>query len=368
MRRKKTKKKININILIILVFIAMITVPQFWFWCINGKETQVSNTENRELATKPELKLETILDFPKNFDDYYNDNLPFRKKLREYWTNFNYELFNTTVDSRVLMGTNGMLFYRGDQSIEQAQGTVQFTLEDKKYILSKLKENVDKLKEMGIDTYVLIAPNKENVYREYLPKTIQIKSEISRTEDLINYIRENSDINIVYPKDELLRVKSRYPVYRWYDTHWNKVGACIGAVSLQKKIDPNFSYNFSKMKVAELEERDSRDLANFANLDETLYENLVKVDDFYPDIEYKIEKHEKYEIYTSNSKNKKTVLFIGDSFREDMREYFSKLYEKVVYVHRDKYSKDILDKVKPNIVVFETVERYSVSLTNNLFK
>lgn len=363
-------KQNRTNVLIILLFIAIITLPQITFWFINNDTSEISESENRKLNSKPELKFETITEYPKQFDDYYSDHLPFRTMFRNTWAKLNYNIFNVTVDDRVLLGKDNWLFYRGDKSIEQVQGLAIYTETEKNDILTKLRNNVTKLQEMGIETYVLVLPNKENIYKDYLPSNILIKDNISRTEELINYIRNNSNIKVIYPKLELLEVKKDYQVYRKYDTHWNKIGAFVGTQALQKAIDNEFSYDLDNILIERKQEKDGGDLAAFANLEEELFENLVRVKNFYPEIEYKKSENmkcESYEEFTSNSENDKTVVFIGDSFRNDMIEYFSKLYKKVIYIHRDYYKKGIIEEIKPDIVVIEAVERLSEGLMKELF-
>ncbi len=355
------KKKIS-DLIIIIIFIVEITVPQISFWFLK-EHIPVSNNENRELNKKPELKISTITQYPKEFDNYYNDHLPFRNNLRKIWTDINYELFKTTVDDRVILGKEGWLFYRGDKTIEQLQGIESFTQKDKENLLEKMQLNSNKLKEKSIELYYLILPNKENVYREYLPDIIPIKNSKSRTEELIEYIKNNSDINIVYPKQELLEAKERYQVYRKYDTHWNKIGACVGAIALQKEIDSKFNYNIADLQIEVDEKIDTHDLANFASLEHKKYEKQLKVTNFYSEIQCKNIGNEQY---ISNSENDKTVLFIGDSFRTDMQEYFSKLYKKVIYVHREEYKKELINEIKPSIVIFETIERNSNTLIKEI--
>ena len=357
------KQKLS-NLFIVIIFIAMITVPQIVWWGIGGSSEDVATTENRKLRTKPELKLETITNYPKAFDSYYNDQLPFRSKLIKAWASINYDLFGSTIDSRVVIGKDGWLFYRGDISIQQAQGISEYTDKEKNEILQNLKFNQDKLKEKGIEYYALVIPNKENVYKEYLPDTIPIKEEASRTEKLIDYIRENSYVNIVYPKEELLQAKEKYQVYKKCDTHWNDIGALVGTIALQKEIDSDFSYDINNIEIQNLGEIGG-DLVNFASLSGKLDEENIRVNNFYPEISY--ERKEK-ERFISNSENDKKVLFIGDSFREAMRTYFSKLYGEVVYVHRDNYKEELLDEIEPDIVIYEAVERYSDFLIEKLIR
>ena len=351
--------------LIILVFLMIITLPQISFWIVNGDTKEVSTTENRKLNEKPELKISTITEYPQKFDDYYNDHLPFRTELRTLWTKLNYRLFNTTVDSRVIIGKEGWLFYRGDNSIEQVQGTINFTDNQKERILTGIQTNAQKLKEKNIEMYVLILPNKENIYREYLPDSIIIKDQVSRTEKLVDYIQKETNINIVYPKEELLEAKKDYQIYKKYDTHWNDIGAFIGTIALQKKIDSSFSFDLNNMTIEEKDKLVSGDLANFASLNDELFEKAATVVDFYPEIQCTSKSNGPYTEFNSNSKNDKTVLFIGDSFREGMQQYLSKLYKRVIYMHRDDYKNEV-EKFNPDIVIVEAVERFSNGISKKL--
>ena len=152
-------------------------------------------------------------------------------------------------------------------------------------------------------------------------------------------------------------MKDKYQLYRKYDTHWNTIGALIGTISLQKENNIEFE---------ETDEIDKRDLSTFINLQDELFENKINIKNFYDNIEYKENKTDVYEEYISNSLNHQTVMFIGDSFRTNMKPTFSKLYKRVVYLHRDKYTYDLIETIKPDIVVIEAVERSSDKIEKNL--
>lgn len=54
----------------------------------------------------------------------------------------------------------------------------------------------------------------------------------------------------------------------------------------------------------------------------------------------------------------KTVLIVGDSFRSTMIPYFSKIYKKVIYLHRCDYQKHMIEAYAPDIVICQFLERY----------
>jgi len=351
------------NILLIIVFITAITLPQFIHLLFYNENNTISESEKRKLSDIPKLELATITEYPGKFEAYYNDHTPFRTQLINLWANLNYDIFKTIANNnKVLMGKEGWLFYRGNQVIEQTQGIVSFTEKEKKNILSAMQDNINKLEQKGIETYYFIAPNKTNIYREKLPESICIKNDTTQAEELIKYVEENSDIKIIYPKDELIAYKEKCDVYRKYDTHWNNIGALIGAITIQKNIDNNFSYDINDIEVEITKVIDENDLATAAGLDKKLYQYMPRVTNFYSDV--KTEKIENGSI--SDSDNEKTVLIIGDSFGTMLEQYFSKLYKKVILIHRDDYKKEYLEGINPDIVIVEAAERLSYILDKQL--
>ena len=355
------KKKLS-NIIIIVLFISMITIPQTVAFLINDEKT-ISEEENRKLSEKPKFSLSTIAEYPNQFDAYYNDHLPFRTFLRETWTNFNYNAIRT-VDNSIVIGKDDWFFYRGENSIEDAQGVDTFTDETKEEIIETVQKNKEKLEKHKIDFYLMIIPNKENLYKECLPKTINIINDTSKTEKLIDEIKEKTDVKIVYPKEELMKAKEKYQLFMKHDTHWNEIGACVGTIALQKAIDPKFEYDINSLEVREEGEEFLEDLAKFAGIKDQVSEPRFIPSNFYPEVELPDE--EKME-YTTNAEIDKTVLFIGDSFSGAIKRTLPKLYKKVYYMQRESPVKEeTIEKIKPDIVVYEVVERYSSELKKEI--
>lgn len=358
------KKELH-NSILIIVFILMITLPQISFWVFQDEIT-IENTENRTLATKPKFKFSTIEEYPSRYNKYYNDHIPYRGILKNIWSNLNYDIFKTTVDDIVVLGKENWLFNTRNYSFEQTQGTLQFSEDELERGTNILKANDEKLKNKGIEYYILILPEKENLYREYLPDNIKFKEKETRTEKLVEYVKNNSDLNIIYPKEELEKGKESYQVYRTYDTHWNAIGAIIGVIELQKAIDSTFDMTLEELE-PEAIGTEKGGLSNIANLNNKFQDIDYQINGFYEEIKCEIkETNDTYVEYESNSENDKTVVVIGDSFREEMRPYFSKLYKRVIWVHRDDYKKSMIEQFNPDIVVHESVERVSNKLFKNL--
>lgn len=74
-------------------------------------------------------------------------------------------------------------------------------------IADKLTNERNQLTNYGIDFYILSIPNKASVYPEYMPDTIERKDTTSRTDLLMKYLEENTDLNVVDAKPTLVKAK-----------------------------------------------------------------------------------------------------------------------------------------------------------------
>ena len=323
-----------------------------------------TNYENRNLYEIPELTFKDITNFPKNYENYFNDHLPFKNEIRKTRSNILYNIFNISSSPRVIVGEDGWLFYNsrvaeGVDTISDYRNIIKYNKQEKENIKNSLLDTRDKLKENNINFYVLVTPNKENVYSDKLEKIIKRgNNSKSRTEDLIEYLKENSDLNIIYPKDQLINNRKINETYYKYDTHWNSYGAYLGVSELMKTIDTEFEIP----EVAITKQKKSGDLARM-NLIQNTTNNEPIINNFYDDINYECVEDVEFKKCNSNEAlYDKTLLVVGDSFRESTIQFLSKIYKETIFIHRNYYKEDLIKKYDVNIVIYEAVERYSGTL------
>jgi hypothetical protein len=393
LRKIKDKHKI----FVIIVFVSIIFLPQIIFFVFKDK-IDTTNTENRNLAIKPELSIATIMDFPKQYEAYYNDYVPFKNDLRRLWRDFNYNFLNATIDTRVIIGKERYFFYNSQERkdynpISDAQGILRYSEKDRNTTINNLVKIAQEYKTKGIETHFLVIPNKETIYLDYLPEELNIKTTVTKMEDLMNYINEQDiKLNLYYPKEELQKARERDEIWYKYDTHYNKLGAFETAMHILPKMDKNFTYDKNSIKVNEVDIGKIRtDLARMANLVDTVEHNVARVvtgyknnvtytkidDKNYKDILLKYYPREQvesllknYGVWNSNAQNKETLFVVGDSFSEDLKEYLIKNYKTVIVANLN-YPlavQDLIKKYNPNVMLFETTERYSNRLAGSVFR
>lgn len=111
-------------------------------------------------------------------------------------------------NNAVLTGLDGWYFLKADNGIENFRN-VQMYSEDELIVitnyLQRIKSWCDKHHKLF---YFMISPDKSRVYGEYYRFAVKERSDSeSKTMQLIKFIRDHSDINVIYPLGDLLNHK-----------------------------------------------------------------------------------------------------------------------------------------------------------------
>ena len=357
------EKKIASKI-ILASFIVIICLSQV-LWFFFERYVDSTNYENRSLATRPELTLDSYNTFSDEYESYYNDNLQFRNSLIMLNTSVDYFVFSKSTNSRVIVGKDDWLFY-GDANdgdpVSCYQGT-NLLSEDELQALAQNCVNIKEyLNSQGKEFIIFIAPNKERIYFDKMPKKYGNPADMYRALQVVTYLRENTDVRVVYPYDELMEAKNTLNenIYYRTDTHWNWLGGYVGACSLMKELGIEMP-NISSDEIS-IVQRDniSGDLAGMLNLNKLLRNkdsefsvkgynehNVQNVEwDFYNAIVYHAEGADPRKIYINR-----------DSFSSHMSDYIGSQFNDSFLRHTSSYSYDDFVQQNPDIFVYETVER-----------
>lgn len=257
----------------------------------------------------------------------------------------------------VLYGKNDWLFY---QNAKDGNTYEDYIGNPEKYFSLKEKENIkDNLEKQqaavraqkpNAEFYVVIVPNKESVYSEYMPSYVQRVSEKTRTDDLAEYLQANTDVEIIYVKKAMLAEKEKHQLYYYTDTHWNMKGTYVAAAELMKRLGKTLSLNDSDF--ISNPSLYAGDLGVMSGRQQRY--TLDTVYNFVPD---KIPEEQKVE---------KNALLIGDSFGEFLN-IETQHYFKNGFTHKfigdydfsyDAAMKDALGDEAVDVVIWECAERY----------
>lgn len=260
---------------------------------------------------------------------------------------------------------NSIAYYCGSNLMSEQQ------MKDKLSLMQKLQNICDS---RGVQLQFMIAPNKEQVYSEYMP-TYTIENSYKRVPEFIDYVKRNSSVKIIYPIDELRAAKSTMSTYYKYDTHWNHYGSFIATQALYKDMGLDYvspdSVNYSEGSCI-------WGLVITAGLSWKDYErDYDHIPDYKPEIELFNTDGEIDHIHTeksavyrtdSTASNQSRFVMVGDSFRLYMMPYLERDFQHVSIAHRDNIH-DIEDDIRQaDILVVECVERLDDSLNGTILQ
>lgn len=276
-----------------------------------------------------------------------------------------------------IMGRYNWLFYTGNKSLDYYQGTNVLTeaqMAEFKAVMEQLQAVCD---QKGIQLVFMCIPNKEIVYDEYMP-TYNVTTP-RRQEVFTEYLKNNSDLNYIYPLEELEAYKPYFQTYRKYDTHWTYVGGFIGTQALYRALGlPTTDIRDVKVDAAM---QVFGDLFSIGGLNSSAYPA-----DYYYDVQYKedisyemvlqVGTEDLFITECEDAVFKKNLVLFGDSFRKMMREPLFKDFQRCTVAYRDllcsssgtpvsSYNADMVREVKnADILVITSVERYDYNIVN----
>ncbi len=330
------------NLILIAIFLMVVLLPLVGL--ILGTESNLPNYENRKLAEKPSIETSSITSFPSDFNAYFNDNFAFRKTwitLSNY-LKVNYLKVADLVN--VVLGKDDWLFLK--RSLEDT--ITPFTTDQLEEIKRNIENQTKWFADRGIYYLIVIAPNKETVYPEYLPDDVNPAQQVAKIDQLLASFDSNSDVNILDLRDPLLEAKSSGQLYYRTDTHWNSYGAFVSFFEIIKQLStlfPNMILpSISEYTVQHNAYDYSGDLGKTLLLEDQYTEKAPNVT---------IEK----ENYPESSRLRKAIIF-RDSFYVALEPYLSAYFEEIVNVTlTDEFDYKTLEDDPPDVVITICVQR-----------
>lgn len=293
-----------------------------------------------------------------NFKSYYKNNFGLKKILtREYIGFKNNVLQEDPIPNKVITGNQKDWYFLGDDYsnvFSSSIGTIHFTKTEKEKIIQELSKIKNWLDKENIPFYLVVAPNKHTAYQELLPISYGYGN---KYDDVIQEIKETTDINITVLKPTVLEKKKEYQLYHKTDSHWNDIGAYWGYDALSKTIQKDFpefeSVPFEHFRRDTLRSK-HQEMTRMINLD--IDEEIIKL---YPDFNsgVTVKQNEEKISHFVNPKKKLKAYFCRDSFSNAWIKYFNESFGETIYVKTYRLDTTLVKKERPHMVVLEFAER-----------
>jgi len=358
------------NIIITLLFLLAVFIP-FVLGFIS-RDLAISQTEKRSLAQLPAFpsKVDDFKEYPSLFDSYYSDHFGLRNVFVASYKKLKYQLGDSP-STHVTIGKDGWLFLgsiRKNYShhkdpIGDYRNINLYSQDELKQMVVYMKTIKHFLSGQGIEYLFVIAPNKHTIYFDKLPNYMVKDNEFSATDQLVNYLREHTDVTVVDLRESLLKAKSEHQIYYKSDTHWNHFGANVAQYEIMKEIELMFpdKIHAESQNMVIKQRITSGDLGSFMG--------IYDLKDIHPEPVFNIDDNslrvsgQIYDrlpcIYQSKTGQLKALVF-RDSFFNYLVPYFARKFEYSVYLLGKLNAEQLIKYIelaKPDIVIEEWVER-----------
>lgn len=347
-----------------VLFLLLLVAPSVTFLFVRDL-IDSKNHENRKFAERPTLSLANLPSFPQQFDDWFNDYLPYKNQL----------VMTNTIKNDILgAGTTAMEYMTGSMVIKGKDNWLFYNAEKQQsfndYMCNNLYEEAElariadgyvklqeKLGELGIELVVLYATNKEQVYPEYMPSSIVPVGSYSRTDQLVDYMRAHTSVPLLYTKEALREEKEGRQLFYKYDTHWNSLGGFVGGQLLNEHF--HGERVFLKDVSCEPVKTDvSGDLARMLSMGNVYNDDTEwQVRGYKEEVTVEESRDGEDFIFTSNAKDPRSLLVYMDSFGYALMG-ISKDYASVRFSRNTEDFASYCRTKRPDAVVIEMVERW----------
>jgi len=353
--------------LLVGAFLAIIAAPPLAN--LLGADGADPEAENRALAPFPSLTATwtSVTGWLPGLDAWFADHFAFRADLVHGYGITRYFWLGVSSSPSVAIGPRGWLFFAEDGGLEDF--TNQHLLSEAE--LQNWRNTIVRAKKWsaarGIAYAFTILPDKGSIYPELFPRTARRVRRLSRTDQIMTAIADTGAAIDVRPA--LMAAKGSVRVFQKTDTHWNPRGAYIGyrviidALRLQlPSIPPPKPLSAFEQVTRPIP---GMDLAGMMGLKRVLGEEdlrlVPKQPRQYVVVEPRgniVEAGEARIVTEIPGSTLPRAVVFRDSFTSAVAPFFSEHFSRVVYLWRNDFAVDEIEKEQPDVILQQIVGRH----------
>lgn len=210
----------------VVMFFALALVPLAFFGVNELWQGRGSLELVRQAAFPDKLASNTF----RRISDWFNDRIGLRYFFIQLGSDLDVGLLHLSINRAVIIGRDDWLFFTDDADqpavkMVDLRGQLRLALPEVRQIDDHLRSVSATFAACGKSALVVIAPNKQSIYGEYL--AAENPADSTRLDDLLQKLGPEAKAMIIDPRSRLRSAKSArpFPIYMKTDTHWNDLGA-----------------------------------------------------------------------------------------------------------------------------------------------
>ena len=358
-----------INVVCAALFAGIILTFTFYFGI-------TSLTDNRSTDQDSIVKDMTFGNFCEAF--YCND------ELAALADNIDYLFFKSIDSKNIILGDNNFLFDAGEHEngynyLYDYTGNAILSESELRALANILSLRQLAYENRGVEYLMVVIPNSQTVYSEYMPGYMGELSDDTRLSQLSRYLG-NMNYDFFFNATDLLVTAKTYgkPLYNNTENSLNSLGEWYLYDSVRTKLEQMYGITGSLVGVSSLDlytrSTDGKTLARRAGLESIISNETISLSDS-EHTKYTISSYygtmvrtELTEQYSAGSDDVVLLEFTNDWDRILLMPYFSNTYSQVAYKNNHQFSGLAVDNLQPSVVVqfIHEYELYDLLDSNTL--
>jgi len=368
----KNRIKRVISFCYIVGFMLMITVPLL---LTNRDGEAISEKELRPLAKRPPLMVDGKFNEKlfSRIDDYFDDRIGFRDELIILNARLQFYMFGRLENpEKYRLGPNGEANIIERDVVQTFQHKNLMSNEELDNIAESFTKINNYLESRNCKYFYVTCYDKESIYPEYFPNSVNQYGDVSRTDQFIDRLKAKSDVNVIDIKPAFLNLRDEYELYapKGDPVHWTPRGGYLGYKEIMKAFNAVCGEDYYVLSEDDFDINITDQgwyfygglkLENYSE-DFVLKEpkaKLVNNVSYYYDLPYT----ENIYLYRNeNAGNDSRLLIMGNSYTVGyILPYFAESFGEVLWLHRSDckdYFRECIECYNPDILLSQTAERY----------
>lgn len=380
---------------LIALFLAVIGVPMI---DMIFRVDPTPNTEKRVLAPSPSLDFsggkqlfQSAKALPGQIKAWTGDHFGFRSLMIRLHGVMKVKGLGVSSSDHVLLGKHETdaagrdqgqwLFYAAHNTMEYHLARRPFKAEELEQWRTVLEARRDWLASRGCRYVFVIAPNSQTIYPEYLPDAWQRVGEKSRADELVEYLRKNTTIEVVCSRESVAAFKEANPDFRLYhrtDTHWNDAGSFVAYQQIVDHLrltaprDPRVASRWAAAgwgpRMAPLawdrfdittRETIGADLAGVLGIKNLYREQRIELVPK-PPLRLLIQREQFNDSRLITAKpdaRLPRLVMFRDSFGETVMPFLAEHFSHGVFIWTDQFQREDVEEHQPDVVITQMIER-----------
>jgi alginate O-acetyltransferase complex protein AlgJ len=306
---------------------------------------------------------------PGQFKYYFQKRFGLRSWMVRLHGRLKVELLGTTSNPDVALGKDGWLFLESEGMLDFYRGTELLQPREIREWVDGLEEEREWLAGRGIKYLVVIAPNSQTIYPEYLPSDYVRGNAQTPTDQLVDALKARSSVDTLDLRPVLLAQKDEARLFHRTDTHWNLVGSWFGARAIIGRLGDGAAPGVIPLLSAgpiETKNAEGGDLARLLGISDVLREEKLQPPVFSDQLRDEsgapatwtdIDVLSRSDVVTVGQGSGPRAVLFRDSFGEALIPWLGPFFSRAIWRWTYGFDRELVEREDPDVVIRQFVER-----------